>query len=278
VLRADVLDGDRCVCGGALPDPHPGALDVQVTLTTLVGWDEHPALIPGFGPVLADIARQAAFDPVAKPVWTWSIFDETGDLLHHGTTTHRPPRSATQSRFGTGKTDEPRCTCPRIEPSARRGSIDLQLTPTTLAALVANPPVGYEPLVADITAQATHDAEKNPPGTWTQTDANGRLLDHGHTGRMPDAAEEAFIRTRDRTCRAPGCPVPATRTDIDHRIPHAAGGPSHRGNCHSLCHFHHLGFRHRTGFTVAKVGTTTTWTVPNGLTFEVPIDDDIILR
>jgi len=259
VLSPDVLLGDRCVCGGVLPDPRPGALDVQVRLATLVGWDEHPALIPGFGPILAGIARHAAHDPIARPVWTWSIFDEAGDLLHHGTTTHRPRRSGAFSRFRTGKTDQPRCACARIEPSHRRGTIDLQLTATTLVRLRQNPPAGYETLIADIATQAAKDVQ-------TEQDA-----------RMPDAAEEAFIRTRDRTCRAPGCPVPATRTDIDHRVAYADGGPSHRGNCHSLCHLHHLAFRHRTGFTVTKQGTTTIWTVPNGLTYDVRIDDDIIL-
>jgi len=277
MLSPEVLAGDQCVCSGVLPDLRPGALDVQVKLTTLIGRDDHPALIAGFGPILADLARQAAHDPVTKPVWTWSIFDDTGDLLHHRTTTHRPPRPGAQSRFETGKTDEPRCTCPRIEPGHRRGTVDLQLTFETLATLMADPPPGYEALIADIATQAVADATMNPPGKWSQTDANGRLLNHGHTARMPNATEDAFIRTRDRTCRAPGCLVPASRTDIDHRIPHSEGGPAHRGNGQCLCHPHHLVFRHRFGFTVAKTGTTTTWTIPNGLTFEVRIDDDIIL-
>ncbi|MBX6750463.1 MAG: DUF222 domain-containing protein, partial [Micromonosporaceae bacterium] len=81
-----VLAGDRCGrCGGQLA-PRPGVLHVSVKLTTLLGRDDHPGLLAGFGPIPADAARQLADDPVLAPLWRWSVFDPHGDLLHHGTT------------------------------------------------------------------------------------------------------------------------------------------------------------------------------------------------
>jgi len=62
-LRADTfLD----LLTGAIPGPGPGlaprrgVVDLQVPLATLAGLSEAPGEIPGWGPVLADIARQVA--------------------------------------------------------------------------------------------------------------------------------------------------------------------------------------------------------------------------
>ena len=57
---------------------------------------------------------------------------------------------------------------------------------------------------------------------------------------MPSKALADFVRCRDLTCRWPGCDVPATHCDIDHTIPHAAGGPTHAANLKCYCRTHHL--------------------------------------
>jgi hypothetical protein len=59
-------------------------------------------------------------------------------------------------------------------------------------------------------------------------------------GYVPSRALADFVRHRDLTCRFPGCDVPATRCDIDHSIPHAAGGPTHASNLSCKCRLHHL--------------------------------------
>ncbi|WP_131805999.1 HNH endonuclease signature motif containing protein, partial [Mycobacterium alsense] len=59
-------------------------------------------------------------------------------------------------------------------------------------------------------------------------------------GYVPSQALADFVRCRDLTCRWPGCDQPATRCEIDHTIPHAAGGPTHAGNLKCLCPTHHL--------------------------------------
>ena len=44
------------------------------------------------------------------------------------------------------------------------------------------------------------------------------------TGTSPRPAQQRFSRTRDRTCRHPGCGNRAGWADLDHVLPHADGG------------------------------------------------------
>lgn len=55
----------------------------------------------------------------------------------------------------------------------------------------------------------------------------------------PSAALQEFIRTRDLTCRFPGCDRPAVFADIDHTIAWPAG-VTHAGNLKCYCRIHHL--------------------------------------
>jgi hypothetical protein len=59
-----------------------GTVDVQIALDTLAGYNDNPGVIPGFGPVLADIARQIAFDQATNPAWHLNVTDNAGNLLH----------------------------------------------------------------------------------------------------------------------------------------------------------------------------------------------------
>jgi hypothetical protein len=47
----------------------------------------------------------------------------------------------------------------------------------------------------------------------------------------PTPAQRRFGRTRDRTCRQPGCGQPVARVDLDHVVPYPEG-PT---DCHNLC-------------------------------------------
>src|SRR5690606_8312612 len=206
--------------------------------------------------------------------------DRHGDLLHHGTTTRRPspppqpapltppaakvgtePGLCPDSWSATGNPDRP-CTCPRVEVGERRSLVEIQLTPADLTTTAHHP--GWAAVIADIAAQVDADARANPPGKWSEVDDQGRPRHHGHTGRHPSSEEAAFIRARDRTCRAPHCRRPATACDIDHAVEHHRGGPSHRGNCRCLCRRHHT-LRHAPGVTVTDQhtdhGRITVWTL-----------------
>ena len=106
------------------------------------------------------------------------------------------------------------------------------------------------------------------------------LINHGATLRVvttpnpcpenryrPSAALQNFIRTRDLTCRFPGCDRPATHADIDHTQPWPTG-PTHPTNCKCYCRLHHLIKTFWTGWhdTQHPDGTLTI-TTPSGLTY-----------
>lgn len=49
----------------------------------------------------------------------------------------------------------------------------------------------------------------------------------------------AFLIGRDGTCRYPGCRVPATRCQVDHRVDFRDGGLTSAANCAMFCQHHH---------------------------------------
>ncbi|MGY1755237.1 DUF222 domain-containing protein [Blastococcus sp. SYSU D01042] len=58
-------------------------------------------------------------------------------------------------------------------------------------------------------------------------------------GYTPTAAQRRFLAQRDRTCRHPGCPQPAARTDADHVTAYDRGGRTTCTNLCCLCRTHH---------------------------------------
>jgi hypothetical protein len=86
-------------------------------------------------------------------------------------------------------------------------------------------------------------------------------------GYRPSAKLARFIRSRDLTCRFPGCEAPAEVCDIDHTIPYPVG-PTHPSNLKLLCRFHHLlkTFYNRAGGWADRQhpDATVQWTSPSG--------------
>ena len=56
---------------------------------------------------------------------------------------------------------------------------------------------------------------------------------------IPDADIRAYTQGRDATCRWPGCTIPATQCQLDHRIEYHQGGPTSPDNLVNLCQHHH---------------------------------------
>ncbi|MGY1986753.1 HNH endonuclease signature motif containing protein [Blastococcus sp. SYSU DS0669] len=86
-------------------------------------------------------------------------------------------------------------------------------------------------------------------------------------GHDPSAAQERFLRLRDRTCRHPGCGRPAARTDADHVVPYDCGGSTSCENLCCLCRTHHRlkTFARGWRFELLPDGTLRV-TTPNGST------------
>ena len=64
-------------------------------------------------------------------------------------------------------------------------------------------------------------------------------LDIGRETRVVSPALRKAVTTRDRTCRFPGCDMPARFTDVHHIWHWTRGGPTDRTNCTLLCRCHH---------------------------------------
>jgi hypothetical protein len=75
------------------------------------------------------------------------------------------------------------------------------------------------------------------------------------------------MRTRDRTCRQPGCGNRAAWADLDHVIPHGRGGPTDCANLCCLCRRHQRLKTHARGwlFVMLPDGTLSV-TTPSGVT------------
>jgi hypothetical protein len=90
-------------------------VDIQVDLTTLLELDDKPGEIPGWGPVISDIARQTV-DGQRDSEWRYAVTDENGNLVDNGTTRRRPTtrqRRTVQSRAPTCVF--PGCRIPALE-------------------------------------------------------------------------------------------------------------------------------------------------------------------
>jgi hypothetical protein len=146
------------------------------------------------------------------------------------------------------------------------GTVDIVVDLATLARLADSPGVlgGYGPVVADIARQV---AESQVDAGWryTLTDPEtGLRLADGPVRRRPTPRQRRTAESRHRTCVFPGCRMPATGCDLDHRQPFAQGGPTVVGNLAPLCrHDHHL--RHAAGWSYEQLPDgDVQWTSPLG--------------
>jgi hypothetical protein len=119
---------------------------------------------------------------------------------------------------------------------------------------------GHGPVPASMARRLAAD------GTWRRilTDpVSGAVLDVGRRSYAPPAALADHVLARDRTCRFPGCRLPAQRCDLDHTVPYPEG-PTSAGNLAALCRHHHR-LKHLAGWTVEQPEPgVLLWTSPAG--------------
>lgn len=120
--RADALvDVFARVLGDpSLPEAHGQrpAINVTVSLGTLLGCDNQPADMDGYGPITADMARRIAADQ--SGTWRRLVTDDTGQVLDYGRRTYRPPANLTDHVIARDKT----CTFPGCRRTARLCDLD----------------------------------------------------------------------------------------------------------------------------------------------------------
>ena len=138
-LRADAfLDLLEGRYTGPAPIMRKGVVELTVPLTTLMGLDDLPGDLAGWGPVCADIARQTAAHQLrdGDNQWRFSVRDDDGDVVAHGGTRRRPPAGLA----GFIRADTTRCVAPGCHQPAAHCELDHRIRwtdggPTTQANL-----------------------------------------------------------------------------------------------------------------------------------------------
>ena len=96
---------------------------------------------------------------------------------------------------------------------------------------------GYGPIPAEIARRlAAHAPSFTRLLTHPET---GAVLSVGRTSYAVPADLRKWLRVRDRTCRHPGCNVPASRCELDHTKPWSQQGTTTHDNLAHLCRKHH---------------------------------------
>jgi hypothetical protein len=157
----------------------------------------------------------------------------------------------------------------------QRVALQVSVAASTLLGLDECPGYlgSYGPIPAQVARELAQDA------TWRRvlTDHTGQVTSVGTTAYRPGADLTRTIQARDVTCTFPGCRQPATRCELDHRVPYdfnrtPADQAHHLQTCeenlHALCKHHHQaktnGWWQVTRNPVTGV---TTWTDRHGYTY-----------
>ena len=178
--RADALVqlAGTALAGRALSTAHGQhpAIGVTVAASTLLGLDDQPAELEGYGPISAAMARRVATDPSGR--WRRLLTDDDGRVLSTGTRTYRPPPELARTVI----TRDVHCTFPGCRRSAHHNDIDHirayraggTTTPANLMSLCRR----HHRLKH---AGRWHVHRDDPTGVTTWTDPHGRT----HHSRPP---------------------------------------------------------------------------------------------
>ncbi|MEU7890801.1 HNH endonuclease, partial [Microbispora bryophytorum] len=152
--------------------------EIRVELTTLLGLDEHPAHLPGWGMVHAAQSRRIVASMLTGQ-WRFAVCTDNGHLLLAGITGRRPCPPAQQPARDT----------------RRGGIVELQITLTRLRELAATPTAtgAWAPLIADLARHAQHAETRQPQNNRPHThppDA-AQPTPSGKSGKSGESAQSA---------------------------------------------------------------------------------------
>ncbi|MBP2705590.1 DUF222 domain-containing protein [Microbispora sp. RL4-1S] len=242
---------DVTVTGRAWP-----VRELRVEVTSLLGRDEHPAELPGWGFIHAPLARQI-LTQMTGAEWRFAVCDEDGRLLHAGITRRRPADGGKVSRRST-------------ETVRRPAVVELQISLATLRELAADPDTTgpWATVVADLARQVAGGVT-GPPGRPERSIVGSP--GNGAGPRRAGAILRRYVQIRGRVCSWPGCRVPATNTDQDHAVDWLAKGRTEERNLDLVCRHDHRA-KHQGGWRVALPESgVVVWTSPLGHVYPVPL-------
>ena len=200
---------DDLALGGTTRGPRGRLMGVEVSveLATLLGRNDHPATIPGLGPVLADVARRVVAGQRGAQ-WRYTLLNPDGHFVCGGITRRRPT--------GTGE-------------HSHGGIVELLIPIDLLDELTHHLPWPSEwsRVVADIATQF-HEHEQQL-----------RDIDANPDRRFPTETLRRHIQQRDRSCVGPGCRRPASKSEFDHTREYQHYGPTTSTNGGPVCNHDH---------------------------------------
>jgi hypothetical protein len=211
-------------------------------------------------------AARGADDPRTIDQARADVLADLGETGLAEDTTH-PERAERSDPAEPGRPPQPTRLPTR---QGRRPQIQVVVSLATLLGLDDRPGelAGYGPITAEVARKIACE------GTWR------RLLTDPRTGRFDELSVDTYeppqdmrdhVIARDRTCREPGCRMPADRSDLDHRIPHPRG-PTHADNLYAACRsFHEIKTLTDTRVVDDGEGGMRV-TYPSGRTYHRPAD------
>jgi hypothetical protein len=222
---------------------------VQVGLGALLGLDDEPGEIAGWGSVPASVARDIV-SRQQRCEWRFAVHDEDGLLLSEGITRRRP-RPPDARRAAT--------------PPYSNAVVEIHVPAVLLSELTADPrgPSGV--------AAPSRSVSGPESVRWSEViddvarqHALTRRDDADPSARFPTRAQRRRIEIRYRQCLFPGCRRPARRSDIDHRRDHSRGGATADDNLGPLCRHDHQN-KTEGGWRLLRAGATRfCWISPLG--------------
>jgi hypothetical protein len=149
---------------------HP-QVQVMVALSTLLGMDEQPGELAGYGPIPAGLARKMAADPTST--WTRLVTDDLGQLVDYGREKYRPPQDLIDHVTARDRT----CRGPHCHRHARRCEVD-HVIPFSEGGPTNATNLGPEcPREHHVKHDAGWQVERLPDGSFRWTTPSGRTYD-----------------------------------------------------------------------------------------------------
>jgi hypothetical protein len=210
-------------------------VELRVGIATLMGLDEKPGEVAGFGPVIAPVARSLA-ERQRRGEWRYAIVDGDGRALATGLTRHRPTGDAAAGRKG--------------------GIVELHVPEYLLDPAFIEEHPAWAKLLTDLARQY----ERQSP------------IEQDPAARLPGRQLRRHVQIRHRCCVFPGCRRPAAEAQADHRLDWSKHGPTVEANLGALCQRHHT-LKTQGGWRLLKTDEITyQWVSPLGRRHLVKIE------
>lgn len=228
-------------------DPiEPGAarrgVHLKVGLDTLLGRNDEPGEIAGWGAVPASVARRIATRQ-RRVQWRFAVVDAVGQVLFDGITRRRP-RSGGEA---SGSGDRRLCG----------GIVELHVALDVLDdATVRAAHPEWSAVLVDL---ATQYQRQTP-------------IEQDPAARFPGRPLRRRIQIRVQRCVFPGCRRPADDCDLDHHREHGRGGRTEAPNLGPGCRRHHLLKTNRGWRLIRRDERTYVWISPLGRRHVVRIE------